>query len=357
MDSSEIDEGDEFKRLYFTPKLGSALGGTKPFTKGLHSQTIAKNALKWLRGQNAYTLHKSSKQKFVRRPTMVSGRGQQLQADLIDVHRYKRDNDGITFILTAIDVFSKKAWAIGVKNKSGDEISRALEKIFQDYPVRTLQTDKGTEFLNAKVRTVLKSFGVHHFTSEDDEIKASIVERWNRTLQERLHRWFTYSKSYRFVEALNDVVEGYNKRYHTSIGMAPNDVDSKNQEDVWWRLYGESESRSQRVAKFSSGDSVRVSAKRFTFSKGYLPRWTTEIFKIRDIIASKPIVYRLEDLAGEEIRGTFYEQELQKIEETGVYEIERVVGKKTVRGKKLLFVKWLGYPDKFNQWIKEKDLL
>ena len=108
---------NNLSRLYFTPSLTTSLGGIKRLTSGLKTATRIKssNALKWLRGQEAYTLHKPLRTKFARRKTIVSGIGEQLQTDLIDVQKFKKVNDGVSFLLTAIDVFSKRAWVVPIK--------------------------------------------------------------------------------------------------------------------------------------------------------------------------------------------------------------------------------------------------
>ena len=84
-------------------------------------------------------------------------------------------------------------------------------------------------------------------------------------------------------------------------------------------------------------------------SKGYLPNYTRELFKIKQIIFGPVIVYKLEDLSGEDIDGTFYEQELS-LDSTKEYKVEKILRKKKIKGKEYALVKWLGYGNKFNSW-------
>ena len=101
-----------------------------------------------------------------------------------------------------------------------------------------------------------------------------------------------------------------------------------------------------------------ISAYKTIFTKGYLPSYTEELFKIKQVIYTKPFVYKLEDLQAEEIDGYFYEQELSFVPnpEDIEYKIEKVIKKKTLKGKKLALVKWKGYSDKFNEWIPLEDI-
>ena len=107
--------------------------------------------------------------------------------------------------------------------------------------------------------------------------------------------------------------------------------------------------------KYRVGDKVRISKyKRPVFDKGYTPNWSEEVFTVDKIQYTNPITYRLKDLSGEEISGSFYEQEMQKAVQD-VYRIEKVIRRDARKGKAL--VKWSGYPEKFNSWVDINDLM
>ena len=104
--------------------------------------------------------------------------------------------------------------------------------------------------------------------------------------------------------------------------------------------------------KFKVGDHVRISKYKNIFAKGYTPYWFEEVVAITKIKNTVPWTYVIDDLNGEEIIGTFYEKELQKIDQQE-FRIEKVIKKK---GDKL-YVKWKGYDNSFNSWIEKKDLV
>ena len=97
--------------------------------------------------------------------------GDQYQADLCDMSRFSKYNDDMKFLLTCIDCFSKFAWVLPIKNKTSQEIVRVLKIIFSKKVCKRLQTDKGAEFLNANVRTLLKKNGVELWLSENEDVK------------------------------------------------------------------------------------------------------------------------------------------------------------------------------------------
>lgn len=108
---------------------------------------------------------------------------------------------------------------------------------------------------------------------------------------------------------------------------------------------------------------MRISKAKRTFEKGYLPNWTRELFTISHLVkGSSPYRYKVEDYNGEELEGTFYESELQKvIKRDDVYEVEEILGYKKRRvGKKIIQevkVSWKGYPSTFDSWIPRSDLI
>jgi len=110
--------------------------------------------------QDAYTLHKSVRRNFLRRKAKVID--DLFQADLADIQNLSRFNDGYQFILTCVDVFSKHAFAIPLKDKRGPSVADAFEKIFKERVPVLLQTDRGSEFLNVQVQNVFKKYNIKH---------------------------------------------------------------------------------------------------------------------------------------------------------------------------------------------------
>ena len=128
--------------------------------------------------------------------------------------------------------------------------------------------------------------------------------------------------------------------------------EKKNEITVWINLYPNRLNIIDINPKFSVGDKVRISKKKALFEKGYTTRWTEEVFTITKIKRTSPITYKIADLNGEEIDGTFYEPELQKTSQQ-LFRIEKVIEK----GKDKSLVKWKGYSDDFNSWVDNKDIV
>ena len=125
--------------------------------------------------------------------------------------------------------------------------------------------------------------------------------------------------------------------------MAPVEASKKQNEKLVWANSHGSEPATKMIFKFAVGERVRITKKKGIFDKSYTPRWTEEVFTVSQLQYTDPPTYKITDSSGEEIQGTFYEQELQKTNQE-VYRIEKVVRRK---GNKSL-VKGVGYPKSFN---------
>ena len=250
-----------------------------------------------------------------------------------------------------IDVFSKYGWIRPLKDKKGETVAGALKSIFSEgRRPKFLWVDKGREYYNQHVKKLLESEGIHMYSTENEQ-KSSVVERWNRTMKEKMWKKFTEQNSSVWINILPQLLTDYNNTKHRTIGMTPIEASKqKNHSLVYFKLNPISEFTGS--PRFKVGDKVRISkCKRPVFDKGYTPNWTEEIFVINEIQLTDPITYKLSDMAGEAISGSFYRPELIRAAQE-IFRIDKVLRKS--KGRAL--VKWKGYPEKFNSWIPLEDL-
>jgi transposase InsO family protein len=336
---------------YYDPRRPGSYGGVHSLWKEVGGSKA--KVEEWLRQQDAYTLHRTRRKQFPRNRIVVAGLDDQWEADLVDVQSLAKENNHYKHLLTVIDSLSKYAWVIPLKDKTGDSLVKAFKEILKERQPRKLRTDKGTEFLNHKFQSLLQAKGIHFFTS-NNETKAAIVERFNRTLKSRMWRYFTATDHQRYVDVLQDLVHSYNHTKHSSIGTAPALVNDENAEDVWRKLY---KFKPKQSPKYKVGDMVRISKLKKTFEKGYSRNWTTEVFQITHIYRRTLPEYALADLDGEEITGKFMEPELQRVsKKKSIFHVEKVLRSKGKGKNKEVLVKFKDYPEKFNSWLPAKDV-
>ena len=144
-------------------------------------------------------------------------------------------------------------------------------------------------------------------------MKAALVERFNRTLQSKLYKYFTAKKTLHYLRVLPVVIKSYNNRIHRAHGVSPQTVNKRNQKKIWEKLYGKYFKKKYKNPKLKIGDLVRLSKLRKTFGKAYLKGWTDEVFSIHEVKYTRPITYTIIDSSGDILKGSFYETELNKI--------------------------------------------
>lgn len=299
-------------------------------------------------------LHRDARRNFKRRKFDMQGITDTLQADLVEMLPYSKYNNGMRYLLTVINIFSKKAYVRALKNKTGPEVTRAMASVVDslEHPIERLHVDNGKEFYNAHMQKMLRDRNIHMYSTYTTK-KAAIVERFNRTLKNRMWKEFSYRGSYKWIDMIQMLVHEYNETKHRTIKCKPNDVNPSNEHAILRYAYNNRTVVIKRKPRFKVGDQVRMSKYKKVFYKGYTPNWTTEIFKIKKVQPTNPITYLLIDSDGHDIKGTVYEEELQLVKQPGLYLVEKILKK---RGSKV-FVKWLGFDDQHNSWVDEKDVL
>lgn len=287
----------------------------------------------------AAELHRPARRRFARRHVTVKGINDLYQADLVEMIPYAKVNKGMKYILTMINCFTKFALAVPLKSKSATEVALNLEPILKKHKMIHFQTDQGTEWFNSRVNNLMVKYNINHYHTFS-EIKSCIVERFNRTLKEKLWRMFTAQGSYEWVSTLPKIVREYNDTVHRTIGLKPKDVRQKHVKVILERLKQTEKQapKSATLSKFKVNDKVRISKYKKVFKKGYLPNWTNETFTVYAVKNTRPVTYLLRDSKGDLLKGGFYDQELAKAKTGNVYLVEKVI---KTKGDRVL-VRWAG---------------
>ena len=173
------------------------------------------------------------------------------------MQKFAKLNRGYRYLLTCIDIFSKYSWVIPLKNKRGITIKNALQKIFKERKPKFfvfflsraeeenelflkaslfmfqcflsllislskfLWTDRGTEFYNKQVQDLLNENNIKLYSTNNSEIKSAVIERFNRTFKNMMYKKFTENNNTIFYNILDELVNNYNNKYHSTIKMTP----------------------------------------------------------------------------------------------------------------------------------------
>ena len=307
--------------------------------------------------QLAEELHKSIIRKFEKRKVYSTFKDNIWGIDLADMQLLSKYNKGIRFLLCVIDIFSKYARVVPLRDKKGISIVKAFQSILkqsnskrpkgnsaQHVKPNKIWVDKWSGFYNAYFKKWLRDNDIVMYSTHN-EGKSVVAERFIRTLKSKIYKYMTSVSKNVYIDKLDDIVDEYNNTYHTTIKMRPTDVKDNT-------YINTSKEINNKDPKFKVGDHVRISKYKNIFAKGYMPNWSEEVFVIKKVKNTSPWTYVINDLNGEEIIGTFYEKESQKTNQEE-FRIEKVIRRK---GDKL-YVKWRGYDNSFNSWIDKASLV
>ena len=255
--------------------------------------------------QLANELHKPIIRKFEKRNVYSTFKDDIWGVDLADMQLLSKYNKGIRFLLWVIDIFSKYAWVVPLKDKKGISIVKAFQIILKqsNRKPNKIWVDKGSEFYNAYFKKWLRDNDIVMYSTHN-EGRFVVAERFISTLKSKVYKYMTSISKNVYIDKLDDIVDEYNNTYHTTIKMKPINVKDN-------MYINTSKEINNKDPKFKAGDHVRISKYKNIFAKGYMPNWSEE------------------------------------------FRIEKVIRRK---GDKL-YVKWKDYDNSFNSWIDKANLV
>ena len=214
-------------------------------------------------------------------------------------------NKGFGLLLCVIDIFSRYPWVVPLKDKKGISVVNAFKQILKESNRKPnkIWVDIGSEFYNNYFKKWLQDNDIVMY-STNNEGKSVIAGRFIKTLKNKIYKYMTSVSKNVYIDKLDDIVRKYNNSYHTSIKIKPMNVKDNTYIDF-------KKESNDKNPKFKVGDHVRISKYKNIFAKGYMPNWWEEVFVIKKIKNTVPWTYVINDLNGEEIIGTFYENELE----------------------------------------------
>ena len=265
----------------------------------------------FLDSKASYTKYKNRIRKFPRLHVFARFIDDIWCLDLAQVDKLSQWNSHTKFLMVCVDVFSRFIRVEPMKNKSSESTKMAFIKLCSNsnnfvIPKR-LWIDRGKEFFG-DFRSFCEDAGINVYHTFS-ETKASFAERAIRSLKTIIYKHLEESGNYNYFRNLPNLVDCLNSRINRSTGLAPNKVTNSDYLKVLYRQVNFSD----KTPPFRKGDFVRIAKVTTSFSKGYKPQFTDELFRIINLSTRQPVpTYELEDLEGEKILGKFYHHELSK---------------------------------------------
>ena len=311
------DAKNDLLQNYKNPGHPVAFSGLNTIYTHYNGILTKKDILEILSDIESYTLHRGYRS-GQRNPTYSHFKRYMFQMDVLFIEDFAKFNNGVKYLLTIIDTFTRYAWVRQLKDKSGPTVLNAFKSVLEEAGSKPIHLiiDRGTEFNNEKFTEFCLQNRIK-LDNPDSSSHAAFVERFNRTLQSLIYRYMTENKTRRFVGVLSKLVLSYDNRKHRMIGTSPciAENDPTSHLGIRMRALKYHDSIKKKPVTYKIGDTVRISKLKTKFSRGYTPQVQEEIFKIKDIKTNNKIpMYTLETLNGDEtLIGNFYSYELVKV--------------------------------------------
>ena len=314
--------------------------------------------------QPSYTRHRRAVRRFKRLATIAPGLHTDWQCDLSDMQRLSKENKGYGFFLLCIDSLSRQIFVEPVKTKHATAIVKGFQAIFDrcGYKPWKLVSDAGKEFTARAVQDYLNEHGIKHYCMyTSPQFHAGMAERANRSVKERLYRYFTHANTRTWLAVIQPIVDAINNSPCSSLGgLRPMDVTFDNAGEVREAVKEKFIPKKSGSREYKVGDYVRIERYKHAFQKGYEPNFTSEVFCISELRRSPfPITYHLTDQNGETLKGWFYAQDLSLVKavESQTWAIERVLEKRKSRRGEECLVQWKGFSKEYNSWIPASSII
>ena len=203
-------------------------------------------------------------------------------------------NKKIRFLLCVIDIFTKCAWIIPLKDERGITINNDFQKVLDESKRKPniIWIDKGSKSYNRTMKSEIEESEIEMYLTHD-EGKSFVAGRFIKTSKNEIHKYMTSMSKNMYIDKLN-IVNKYNNIYHTTIKKNPSALNQA-------YILTLNKENNKEGSNFKVGDIVRISKYKNIFAKGFVPNWSEEVFVIKKVNV-------ICDVKSEETAPTFYEK-------------------------------------------------
>ena len=270
--------------LYHTKKTFGGIQQLYDKAKIRHPAIKKAFVQEWLNKQKGYQLNKIKKVGKIIYLPIYSETPYSFQIDLTFFPRYKKYNKNIYVLFTAININTRFAYAYYSKDKEATTILDMLKKMENKTLINSITCDLGSEFNNNIFIKYCRDNDIIIYFVKDDSHKLGIINRFHRTIKEKLQHYISDENELNWVDVIDDIIYNYNHTINRGIGIAPYKVNNAIETDIINEKRDESMRLKRKIGDdFKVGDFVRVLRKKKTFEDKLLNKYHNIIFKVMKI--------------------------------------------------------------------------
>jgi len=307
-----------------------------------------RQVMDWLKLQPLYQKYLPTHKNRVIQPTILSKPQQQLGIDLMDLQNL--EYNGYKYVLTIVDLFSKKIWAIPLKNKKDRTVAVAFDRYLKkSKKISSVRSDRGSEFISNEFKRILLKHKVKQILSLPQKPQSNgQVERANKTLKRLINMGVKSTNNNNWISRLKKQVKNYNNSVNDTTGKTPNEVaDGKDNSTTKKRITKRVlKGRYRDISKIKLGDTVRIKIKEEEQDRNK-QLWSSKVYKVVKVLKPNNSVSSTRYKVGT-LSKIFYNQDLQPVivgygrkqVEPEKWEVSKILKPTVKQGVKSYFVKW-----------------
>jgi hypothetical protein len=281
---------DQLRSIYYDTKTGFR-GESDLYNKAkeLGYKVTHSITKEWLKKQSTQQVHSVPKLVKHYYPIKSPYKDYIFNVDLCDVSQQAHLNDQVNYLLICIDIYTRFAWVIPLKNKTANTVvnafSNLLDNIQKDNHTipKKISCDQGSEFISSLWNNLMKKHGIEmSYCVVGNHHVMGIIDSFTKSLRRYIAKYCTTAGTQRYIDVLPDLISNYNNSFHSSIGGKPNAI-KPNDKFIENRIKDREDLANGSVAQFKLNDQVRYITNKMLFDKGAKANWSNSTHKITGI--------------------------------------------------------------------------
>jgi hypothetical protein len=269
-------------QLYYKEKNFDGANILYRKAKAINKNITHKIVKDWL---NAQSVVQQTKQTTNKKPVFLpiySDLPHSFQIDLTFFPKYKKQNKGFYVLFTAININTRVAYAYYSKSKEAETIVAMLKKFHEDTLINSIACDLGTEFTNIHFKKYCEKHNIDLFYMKADSHKLGIINRFHRTLKNKMLKYFIVGNTVRWIDGLDDIIDNYNDTFHRGIRIEPNKADAFIEADIVAEAKMKTNKIKANEIAYNIGDKIRVLSTKDVFEKASTT-YSPEVYTIEKV--------------------------------------------------------------------------
>jgi hypothetical protein len=276
----------ELKRALYDLNYKTAFTSKTQFIKHFEKKYPKKDLIEWVKRQPIFSRFGVVRKRFARQPIISHSKFDTIFLDYADFSAFKKYNKNYRYLAVFVCALTRFVFIAKLKTRTPEELIENLKKLFKSglKPKKSFYVDKAGEFKSRKLKQFLLANKVELWFSQN-EVKASLSERYILEIKRRLFRAFSHYKSENWITIVDKVVDALNKTKSKNLKMRPIDIVTKSDmRQAFINLHQKRVGIPAPESDLKVGDDLRISHLRKVFAKSYLQGFTEERFTITKIV-------------------------------------------------------------------------